>query len=128
MLPGKRKRAEGVAPATHDIAVSGKDLGQRGNDHVRKRQDVNVLEIPEGVVHDNGEAMAVSQQPQALEVRALEEGIRGELAKQAQDLLLLQELLELVQLRLIPHPKEVCAGTKLLQDQQRVKIRESGSK
>ena len=61
--------------------------------------------------------MEVCQQPQTLHVRALEERIRGELAKQAEDLLPLQKLLEHVKLRLIPKPEEVRAGTKLLQDQ-----------
>jgi hypothetical protein len=62
-------------PATHDIAVTRKDLGEATHNNVGKRNHINVLEIPESVINHDGKGVLVCQLPQLDNVHTLEQWV-----------------------------------------------------
>lgn len=76
----RRERAESV-PSAHNIAIPTEHLSQATGNDIRKRQDMYIERVADGLVDHHGEIVGVGELSDSLEVRGHEEGVSRELAE-----------------------------------------------
>lgn len=69
-------------PATHNVAISAKDLSKTTDNNVRVVQHMDVEKISDGFIDDDRKVIAVGKRPKPAYIRCLEEWVAWEFAEQ----------------------------------------------
>ena len=113
--------------AAHDVAVAAEGFGQAAHHDVGVRQHVDVDEVADRLVDHDGEAVRIGEPTDARQVWRAEERIAGELGEEGEEALaaVCEAALKVVEVGVGAVAVEEAAGPPLLEDLERVDIREA---